>query len=49
MSDWPGPHAGSDAYPGFEGELMFDLVFIAAAVVFFLLSLAYVRGCEKLQ
>jgi len=49
VSDWPRPHAGSDAHPGFEGEIMFDLIFIAATVAFFLLSLAYVRGCEKLQ
>jgi len=28
---------------------MLDLIFIAAMVAFFLLSLAYLRGCEKLQ
>jgi len=28
---------------------MLDLIYVAAAVAFFLLSLAYVRGCEKLQ
>jgi len=27
---------------------MLDLIFLAAAILFFLLSLAYVRGCEKL-
>jgi len=27
---------------------MLDLLSIAATVIFFLLSLAYVRGCEKL-
>jgi len=27
---------------------MKDLLFIAAAVVFFLLSAAYARGCERL-
>jgi hypothetical protein len=27
---------------------MLDLIFLAATVLFFLLSLAYVRGCEKL-
>jgi len=37
-------------FPGFaEGETMLDLIFIAATLAFFLLSLAYVRGCEKLQ
>ena len=29
--------------------MMLDLVFIALTVVFFLIALAYVRGCEKLQ
>ncbi len=28
---------------------MLDLLYIAITVVFFLLALAYVRGCEKLQ
>jgi hypothetical protein len=28
---------------------MVDLFFIALTVVFFLIALAYVRGCEKLQ
>jgi hypothetical protein len=28
---------------------MDDLIYIAATVAFFLLALAYVRGCEKLQ
>jgi len=27
---------------------MLDLLFIVATIVFFLISLAYVRGCEKL-
>jgi len=27
---------------------MLDLIFVAATILFFLLSLAYVRGCEKL-
>jgi hypothetical protein len=27
---------------------MLDLIFIALTVIFFLLALAYVRGCEKL-
>lgn len=27
---------------------MLDLIFLAATIFFFLLSLAYVRGCEKL-
>jgi len=28
---------------------MFDLIFIAVTIAFFLIALAYVRGCEKLQ
>jgi len=28
---------------------MLDLIFIAATIVFFLIAIAYVRGCEKLQ
>jgi succinate-acetate transporter protein len=28
---------------------MLDLIFIAATVLFFLLAIAYVRGCERLQ
>jgi len=28
---------------------MFDLIYIGLTIVFFLLALAYVRGCEKLQ
>jgi len=28
---------------------MLDLIFVAATVLFFLLALAYVRGCERLQ
>lgn len=28
---------------------MLDLVFIAVTILFFLIALAYVRGCEKLQ
>jgi len=28
---------------------MHDLVFITLTIAFFLLALAYVRGCEKLQ
>lgn len=28
---------------------MLDLIFVALTIVFFLLALAYVRGCEKLQ
>jgi len=26
-----------------------DLIFVALTIVFFLIALAYVRGCEKLQ
>ena len=29
--------------------MMLDLVYVALTIVFFLLALAYVRGCEKLQ
>jgi len=28
---------------------MLDLLYIALTIVFFLIALAYVRGCEKLQ
>jgi len=28
---------------------LLDLIFITVTVIFFLLALAYVRGCEKLQ
>jgi hypothetical protein len=28
---------------------MLDLIFAAVTILFFLLALAYVRGCEKLQ
>jgi len=28
---------------------MLDLVFIAATILFFLVAIAYVRWCEKLQ
>ena len=28
---------------------MQDLIFIALTIIFFLLCLAYVRGCEKLR
>jgi len=28
---------------------MTDLIFIALTILFFLIALAYVRGCEKLQ
>jgi hypothetical protein len=28
--------------------LMLDLIYVAVSVFFFLLALAYVRGCEKL-
>jgi hypothetical protein len=31
-----------------QGDFMLDLLSIAATVIFFLISLAYVRGCEKL-
>jgi hypothetical protein len=39
-----------DERAGLELETeMLDLVFIALTIVFFLIALAYVRGCEKLQ
>jgi succinate-acetate transporter protein len=28
---------------------MLDLIFVAVTIIFFLLAIAYVRGCEKLQ
>jgi len=28
---------------------MYDLLFIAATVAFFLVAVAYVRGCERLK
>jgi len=28
---------------------MSDLIFVTLTIVFFLLALAYVRGCERLQ
>jgi hypothetical protein len=28
---------------------MLDLIFVTLTIIFFLLALAYVRGCEKLQ
>ena len=28
---------------------MFDLLFIGLTIAFFLIAVAYVRGCEKLQ
>jgi len=28
---------------------MLDLIFIGLTILFFLIALAYVRGCEKLQ
>jgi hypothetical protein len=27
---------------------MLDLIFVGSTIIFFLLALAYVRGCEKL-
>lgn len=29
--------------------MMADLIFVALTILFFLLALAYVHGCEKLQ
>ena len=29
--------------------VMADLIYVALTIVFFLLALAYVRGCERLQ
>jgi hypothetical protein len=33
----------------FRRAVMADLIYVALTVVFFLLALAYVRGCERLQ
>jgi succinate-acetate transporter protein len=30
-------------------KLMLDLLFVTLTIVFFLIALAYVRGCERLQ
>jgi len=30
------------------GVKMLDLIFLALTIIFFLLSLAYVRGCDRL-
>jgi hypothetical protein len=32
-----------------RGQIMLDLAFIAVTVLFFLISLAYVYGCERLR
>jgi hypothetical protein len=32
-----------------ENFMLDDLLYLGLTIVFFLLSLAYVRGCEKLQ
>ena len=32
-----------------EEAAMLDILFIAVTIVFFLIALAYVRGCEQLQ
>jgi hypothetical protein len=32
-----------------EVKAMLDVLFIAITILFFLIALAYVRGCEKLQ
>jgi hypothetical protein len=39
---------GQGAMESGFGGTMLDLIFLAATLLFFLLSLAYVRGCEKL-
>jgi len=36
-------------FENFERSPMLDVLFIAITIVFFLIALAYVRGCEKLQ
>jgi hypothetical protein len=41
--------AVSSVLEQFGREKMSDLIFIALTIVFFLVALAYVRGCEKLQ
>jgi len=32
-----------------ENPEMLDLIFIAVTILFFVIALAYVRACEKLQ
>jgi len=34
--------------PSRKRRLMLDLIFLGSTIFFFLLALAYVRGCEKL-
>jgi hypothetical protein len=32
-----------------EGNTMLDVIFVAATIAFFILSLAYVKACDRLQ
>ena len=32
-----------------EGEAMSDLIFVAASVVFFVVAVVYLSGCERLK
>jgi hypothetical protein len=32
-----------------EGQLMLDIIFIAATALFFTVGIFYVRGCERLK
>jgi len=39
-----------EEHAGVELETeMLDLIFVAVTIIFFLIALAYVSGCEKLQ
>jgi hypothetical protein len=39
-----------EEHAGLELETeMLDLIFVAVTIIFFLIALAYVRSCEKLQ
>lgn len=40
---------GSNVLERFRRVKMLDLIFVALTIIFFLIALAYVRGCEKLQ
>src|SRR5262249_55511779 len=43
--------AASDAFSNggaIQRRLMLDLIFVGSTIIFFLLALVYVRGCEKL-
>jgi len=43
------PALRMERFQPFGGETMRDLLFVAVSIVFFLVSLAYVRGCDRLK